>query len=339
MLMKTAKTKKLPVALFNLAITAVFSLLVAVPVYADSKPYFVTQNGGPFTGGWFRPGTGACGANYQQPTFGSSVGNKFRGAVLAFATPSRTGANSNLDAFATGIIEGNSSNDYGFYTGLAGVGPSPNGTRSLSFSNAGSLGASDFWGGFFEANGTAHAHCIPDYATISAGSTALPPGNFTGRTIAANTKITYLVNGNVNITGNVVYGPHDMTNVPKFRLIVRGNIYIAPNVTQLDGWYVAQPSSGTTGGVIWTCSNGTEPLSDTYIRANCNNKPLTINGALTAKQVNLTRVNDGSGIPGSPAETVNFSPEMVLGGGFSDNGSTSSTSGTIQSLISLPPVF
>lgn len=312
---------------------------------SGAKPYFNTLNGGPFVGGWFNSGTGTCdGPNYQRPTFGASLGNKYAGAIMGWANSNRgNSARSTLDAFATGLIEGNGSTDYGFYTGLSGTG-------ALSFANVNSFSTSDFWGGIFEGAVLTNAHCIPDYYTTKdtnvvggwttgnysqSGQRTWPGGNMPGGIIPAGNTLILFVNGDVNITNNITYASSDITNVPKFALIVQGDIRIAPNVTQLEGWYIAQPN-GATGGVIWTCNNGTSTISDTFIRNNCGSK-LTINGALTARQVNLSRIAGDLG--GGSAEDINFSPEMVLGGSFFEDVPGSSTSGTIQSLISLPPVF
>ncbi|MBI2285773.1 hypothetical protein HYU82_03045 [Candidatus Saccharibacteria bacterium] len=329
----------------------VFTALVPLSTaFADTKPYFRTLNGGPFTGGWFNSGTNPCeGANYQRPTFSPSLGNKYRGAIMAWSnpgTPRGTGASSSLDAFATGLIEGKGSPDfYGFYSGISGTGP-------LSFANVNSFGTGDFWGGIFEGAVLNNAHCIPDYygtkqTNIVGGWTAgnysmtgqrtWSGGNMPGGTIPAGNTLIIFASGTVNITGNIIYALNNLTNVPKFALVVRGDIRISSSVTRLDGWYIAQPS-GTSNGVIWTCNNGTATITDTFIRTTpgCSSN-LTINGALTAKQVNLSRIsgNLGSG----SAENINFSPEMILGGPFFEGGPSSNSSGVIQSLISLPPVF
>lgn len=345
------------------ALAIVFTALVPLSTaFADTKPYFRTLDGGPFTGGWFNNINSSCSSsgNYQSPFVGPSTNRNYRGAIMGWANLSnRPGASSSLDAFATGLIEGPDSSstnspNYGFYTGLPTAGPSPNGSRSLSFSNSGSSVAR-FWGGIFEG-AALNAHCIPDYYNTKQDGT--PPawsGNFSASsptnqfrwgggdisgTVPLGKTVIIFASGDVRITGTGIRyaSGYTIDNVPKFALVVQGNIYITPGVTQLDGWYIAQPRpsniSGT--GVVWTCNNGTSTVSDTFIRSNCNSQ-LIIKGALTAKQVNLSRIsgNLGSG----SAEDINFSPEMILGGPFFEGGPGSSTTGVIQSLISLPPVF
>jgi len=345
--------------LWQQAISAVLAILFTalVPLStasADTKPYFRTLNGGPFAGGWFNSGIDSCSTStdYQSPFVGPGPNQYYRGAIMGWSdlgTPRGTGASSNLDAFATGLIEGKGSPDfYGFYTGLAGNNP-------LSLANVNSFSVSNFWGGVLEG-AAGGEHCVPDYygtkqvgvppawtgsfAAVSPTNQFIWSGGSLSGTVPAGKTVIIFVNGNVNITGNITYEPHDITNVPKFALVVRGDIRISSTVTQLDGWYIAQPTSGTTRGVIWTCNNGTDTIPDTFIRSNCNGR-LTINGALTAKQVNLARINGNLG--SSSAEDVNFSAAMVLGGPFFEaapgGGGGSTSAGAIQSLISLPPVF
>ncbi|HLG90784.1 MAG TPA: hypothetical protein VI336_01310 [Candidatus Saccharimonadales bacterium] len=343
------------------ALAVLLVVATAMPTaFADTKPYFRTLNGGPFVGGWFNSGSDSCSSsdNYQRPTYGGTVSNEYRGALMAYTDlGSRRGALSNLDAFATGLIEGPASgfNDQGFLSGLTGAPPSPNGSRSLSFNNAADFGLSAFWGGLFEGSASLKTHCVPDYFEINNDSItgAWNAGNFSNsgffswaggnltngsdRTVSSATRLVIFVNNaNVIIDRNITYGSNSISNVPKFALVVRGNIYVTPNVGRLDGWYIAQPTSGTTGGEIWTCRNGNTVPSDSWMRDNCGND-LDVNGAFTAKQVNLGRIVGNVGT-NTPAEDINFSAPMVLGGPFFE-GDNSSTGGAIQSLISLPPVF
>lgn len=337
--------------LWQQATSAVLAVLfvVLVPLstaFADTFPYFTTQNGGPFAGGGFRPGSGSCESNYQRPSFPTSttVSSIYNGAIMAWANSNRSqSARSSLDAFATGVIEGNGSSSYGFYTGLSG-------TSALSFANFenfGNLGNPPFWGGIFEGANLGDAHCIPDYygtkRTTTTGAVQLT-GDRTFNNSNVNTacgdKQIIFVAGNVLIDGDITYDPTcNVTNVPKFAVVALGNIYVNSGVNRIDGWYIAQPN-GATGGTIWTCSNGFSAPTASFIRTNCSNS-LTVYGALTAKQVNLTRIAGSVG-PGPVAETVNFTPEMVLGGAFFDqssSGGSGTATGTIQSLISLPPIF
>jgi len=331
-------------------ITLVVGLAPHTSAFADSYPYFRTADGGPFAGGWFNSGNNSCDPNlYQGPTYPTSttVSNQYQGAIMAWANNNRDqSSRSNLDAFALGLIEGNTSSNYGFYTSLSGA------NNQLSFSNFNNLNVNDFWGGILEG-ADLKTHCIPDYYGTKQANPLNWPGSFGAAAdgqyvnngnltlsgvIPAGRQIVLFVNGNVTIGENITYDSgYNLSDVTKFALVVKGDIFIEPSVTSLDGWYIAQPLNSTNGGVIWTCSNGDNPLPDTYIRANCNNT-LNIRGALTAKQVNLTRIAGNIG-SATAAEVINFTPEMVLGGPFFEDSSTNNNVGKIQSLISLPPVF
>jgi hypothetical protein len=315
---------------------------VLVPVsaaFADTKPYFVTQYGGPFAGGAFKDASGSCSANYQTP-YGGGTPDYYQGAIMSYGTVggSRQGAHSGLDAFALGKIEGNGATQYGFYSGNSGTG-------ALSFSNvnAGSPTISDFWGGNLEGQASG-AHCIPNYydnfidmaGATKYGSSRTIVANGSTKTVSAGSKEIIFVEGNAYIGGNIQYAAHTMDNIPKFALVVKGNIYIGPGVTRMDGWYIAQPN-GSSEGEIWTCHDGAAKPTDQWMRTNCGTN-LTVNGALTAAHVYLGRIAGNLG--GASAETVNFSSEMVLGGEFFEGSNAEEGStGAIQSLVNLPPIF
>jgi hypothetical protein len=141
---------------------------------------------------------------------------------------------------------------------------------------------------------------------------------------------------------------------------VKGSIYIAPGVSQLDGFYVAQPDTSVANpttadtGVIWTCHDNNPGVAPTalWVSANCrttgpNKGKLTFNGGVVAKQINMLRLDGdvlGAGaVPNelsssaTTAEVFNFTPEMVMGGAFFNGGNANRYK--IESLISLPPVF
>ncbi len=274
---------------------------------------------------------------------------------MAYADGSSAkGANSQFGAFSLGYIEGDSgANEYGFLTqSIAG------GKAELSFANKGSNLNSN-WGGMFAGNNS-KGSCISDYYSSkqSPGTSAwagdftakglftMPSGTFNGgavATVAAVSNISIVLNGNLKISNNFFFGPHIDSTPPKFGFVVKGDIYIDKSVTRLDGWYIAQPN-GANGGIIWTCTDkSTEgnpaggETTDKWMKDNCGNQ-LVVNGALTAAGVRLGRITvGGPGIPGTPAETINYNSDMVTGGGFFN--SQNKTSGKIQNLISLPPVF
>jgi len=184
-------------------------------------------------------------------------------------------------------------------------------------------------------------------------------------TIAPGARMTIYVSGNVYIDRNITYAAHDANSVPKFALVVKGSIYIDPAVTRLDGLYIAQPDladptpvSSDTGD-IWTCHPNVTGQLDYKYPPQCTN-PLVVNGAFVAKQVMFMRVNgdiagattaeDGLGTVTacSPpvgscnvAEVINYSPDLIMGGGFFNSSTSSGSTSPLQidSIISLPPVF
>ncbi len=319
--------------------------------YADSRPYFRANGADVLAGGWFNSGVNSCNpadANtFQAPNY-SPLSNIYKGGILTYANRNGGGAGSQFGALALGLIEGNNGNEplYGFTSGSGGY-------NKLSFANLSSLSATDFWGGFWEGSGPHQAsHCLPDYYGTKQSSASswsrgdysakgeftTSAGDLAGGTVGADANLALFIHGNVHITSSIIYGPHDATNIPKFVLVVQGNIFIDSSVAQLDGWYIAQPDPGaTTSGTIWTCHDGNPgvPLySD--VRDKCGSK-LTINGSLSAKQVAFLRVLGDIADSSNTAEVINYTPEMVIGGGFFNGGTTGKYK--IESLISLPPVF
>lgn len=339
---------------------------------ADTKPYFKVFGGDVFAGGWFNSGATSCSvsdSNYQAPTY-APLTDQYKGGILAFATSARLGASTDFGAIAMGLIEGDSGKQYGFYTGGSG-------TSTLSFANSNDAIGSNYWGGYW-AGATQQTHCLPDYyATKQSSPTNLgtaanlnlsslsssqyivtPTGASVSLTagsgIAKNADITLFVNGNAYISGNIVYAAgYTADEVPKLAIVARGEIYIDPLVTQMDGLYIAQPGSSSGGGV-WTCHDGTNTIPDGYwVRSNCGSgggggsctNKLTINGAVIAKQVMFLRTNgDLAGAPANEtnsscniSEIINYIPAMVIGGAFFNP--PNSPTPNIDSLISLPPVF
>lgn len=163
------------------------------------------------------------------------------------------------------------------------------------------------------------------------GPTTITPGN---------TPKIYVA-GDVRILNNIIltHGG-SLDTLANFELIVEGNIYIHPRVTQLHGTYIAQPNALGVGGKIYSCSNGnfgapTEPqLLSTDPTTGCQ-RTLNVFGAFIAKELKLYRSN-GSVLQGTAAEVFNYSPtwlapEPVSGG--------STLRGSYDSITSLPPVL
>src|SRR3990167_838269 len=89
---------KLLMPVISTALSVLFvTVAVALPARADTKPYFRTNNGDVFAGGWFDDDTnpGSCSGNYQGPTYNPSLSNRYNGAIMGWAQVSggaRTGA-------------------------------------------------------------------------------------------------------------------------------------------------------------------------------------------------------------------------------------------------------
>ncbi|MDO8591896.1 MAG: hypothetical protein Q7R60_03185 [bacterium] len=359
-----------------LVLGILYLLLGTVPALALSpvpefRPYFRAYGADIAAGGWFNSGSSSCSpaaSTFRAPTY-SPLSNIYKGGVMTYARSNGTGGGSQFGALALGLIEGSSGagEPYGFTSGSSGY-------NRLSFANAlpASLSVANFWGGFLEGSDAHQAsHCLPDYygthqpSASVAGSINLNAANGNyyvnssvtlsgGIQVRANpsTNLAYFVNGNVYINNDITYaGGYTADNVPKFALVVRGNIYVAPSVSRLDGLYIAQPDTTSAAtisnsGVVWTCHDGTTNIpSYTYVRDNCGgvHGKLTFNGAVIAKQVAFLRIGGDSAIAGANepassgniAEVFNYTPEMIIGGGFFNGGSKYK----VESLISLPPVF
>ena len=127
--------------------------------------------------------------------------------------------------------------------------------------------------------------------TPTSGNTATI--NTSTLTINPGVKAAIFVNGNAYIGANIQYAGANsgwsFNNIPSLWVIATGNIYIAPNVTRLDGVYVAQPNPSSTSGpsgLINTCASSNGPYQLSYLYGNSTTNPssgcdqqLTINGA------------------------------------------------------------
>jgi uncharacterized repeat protein (TIGR01451 family) len=134
---------------------------------------------------------------------------------------------------------------------------------------------------------------------------------------------TLFVEGNLYIGNNITYtgGATNLENAPSLGVVVTGNIYIAPNVTNLDGYYVAgamNPATGVTeGGVVKTCANFDGSSALNLLDATTCNTPLTVNGMIMAKTFSFARTTKSTL---GPAERLNFTGQFYTATppGFSD---------------------
>lgn len=315
------------------------------------RPYSRVYGGDAQAGLGFSVG-GTCGSNTSARFIGfNRGGNPY------------TGAGTQLAAFAVARIEE-------FATGQARDATTP---KALTFANNGNAAANSPYGGGLGGGGVA---CADDFYaqvngqmlggavavdTLANGSYRAPDGVHitAAATLAHGSQRTIYVDGDAFISGGgITFAPGAYANqaqIPVFRLIVRGNIYVEPSVTQLDGIFIAQPNGGT-GGRFYTCGSRTlwgsnapanVPNSGQII-ANCNQR-LTVYGAVLADTIKFLRsrgtrarsvatetyaVDNNPATPdGDPAELFIFSPEVWLGGELQGSG------GAFDYITALPPVL
>jgi hypothetical protein len=206
--------------------------------------------------------------------------------------------------------------------------------------------------------------CVPDYAASVTGTTGtampnfntLPPyvnnvyrlsgdQSFSNIKLKAGVHVTLIVTGNVLLNNDVTYDTYASVNdIPQFTLIsLGGDIYIHHDVSELHGFYVAQPVGGANG-TIYTCATGSGSPVDDY--ANCNN-PLTIYGSVAANKIvpgrTVGNVAQTSAAVDLPAEQFVYTPELWLGSTTAPTTSCAidptQANCMYQSFTSLPPVL
>lgn len=159
------------------------------------------------------------------------------------------------------------------------------------------------------------------------------------------------VDGDVVINSNITFANFSGSNtIPSLYIIAKGNIYISPTVTRIDGVYIAQKNDGNAGGVIHTCANiGSNNITvpRPEIGARCANQ-LVINGAFLADTIKFLRsrgtlqIAQNSGLVKEPAssgniaEVFNFSPETYIGDA---NPTLRRGAGSYDFITSLPPIL
>ncbi len=147
-----------------------------------------------------------------------------------------------------------------------------------------------------------------------------------------STKVTVYINGDIDILqdlGTVGSPPTpfvDNNSVPYLLLIATGNIYIHSNVNTVNAVLVA-------GGTISTCSTGSLASPATAALGSICNSPLTINGAMQAKNILFRRAVGTRLLNDTPAEKVVFPPYLHFATPFLDDTSKKS----FQSLLNAPP--
>jgi hypothetical protein len=237
-----------------------------------NRPFFKVYNGGVSAGGAFSATSGgSCSGGGSAGTLASWNNDT---GVYPTVTGLDYGASAQLNALAL-------KNIVGFASAQPPFGQSPTYLSFANTTNTTSDTYKPYLGGAFDA--PANSYCLTDVAPPA----GIINGNYPqpGTTVNPGTNTSVFVNGNVYILGNIVYAGAgwSLSNVPSFVLHATGNIYISPNVTELDGQYIAH-------GKIYTCadSSGFSPMAISNLYGSCNNQ-LTVYGNFVATQVNLMR--------------------------------------------------
>lgn len=282
--------------------------------------------------------------------------NENAGLVSWNKNPNYAGAGTGYAALALGRIQDVATGQNSPYApdGLAFANAEPNGNRTEATWPG---GTSENFGGGFDVS------CIQNYFVPEKVAPGTPnpypvngPANerlvITRDGAGGTTKERedIHVDGDAYITNDIIFqkngGYTDMSDIPRFTLIVRGNIYIHPDVTEIHGVLIAQPKEGVTNsGIIYTCApQGTATNASVLNRDlfNSCNKGLMVFGSVIAKQVWLLRTYgtvtppEGGGRP-TPGEHFFYTPEAWLNQPMS-----SSVNGKMENynaVSSLPPIL
>lgn len=304
-------------------------------VEVTEKPFFQVVNGdiaaGVTTAGLGCPGWGVS----SNPADSLNAWNN------DVAGAANVGAGTNLAVISgTGIIG---------VASAQGRGSPPQSLAGLSFSSF----SLNNYGGFYPND----MPCPTDYYDLrnSVSTVPYPPGSvpstnnvytsasdltIPGGAIGLNSRPVVFVEGNVLITGNITLagGATNVDSLPNVYIIARGNIFIAPGVTRLDGVYIAQPDLANSRGKIYTCSNGFAVPSAAQINGFCRTNRLDVNGAFIAKELKFYR-SIGSLSGNLPAEIFNTTPNTWLAAPCVISGCSSTGADGYKAITSLPPVL
>lgn len=308
-------------------------------IYVVTKPYFKVFGGDITVGGGFSS-SGSCSirANSMITAFNSG-GAAYKGAGSQIASY----ANGKIDGFSSSI---NRAQEPLAPKGLAFANRDPIYGGNLNSSNL--VCAPDYYsqasslpdnisGASFIVNPATRGEIYKQNGNLSISNT-VPLANRTG--------ITIFVDGDVTITSNITFAAwNGAGNIPSFVLAAKGDIYIDPSVTRIDGILIAQPDSAGTRGRVVTCTVNFSDTTDLKSRLNgvCGNNKLTVRGAVVARQIKMLRnkgtlfqsVDNELATSANIAEMFIFSPEVWIYGMY--NGSSQKS--IYDSITAMPPVL
>lgn len=361
---------------YKVEVTSLLTLNCSNSITASNKPYVTVYGGNTVVSGG---SSGECNVPATKSIYTSyDTANKKGSGTQFLAT-----APDLIVAFASALLRGSA-----YYPSPPGgdqYGIPPSG---LTYANTATAPAFGVFGG-----ASSEGHCQHNYwgkednsdkppstsassinlASLSSGKYLYEPSTpgaaieVTGSSLANGSKIALYIEGNVYISGNLTYQNTSWAtegDIPSLYIIAKGNIYIAPTVTQLDGVYIAQPNNpaldnASNGGRIYTCASSTGQYSPTTDQVNyvpggpCSQNQLVVNGAFDAQKVLLLRTGSTlkKSLPGEhpagashncdafggnksvcSAEVFNLSPELFLSTPFPPTN-------TYQAITSMPPIL
>ncbi len=311
------------------------SIQCSITINVVSKPYFRVY-GGDVSVGKAAPQAGATSCSENS---GAQILGWQRRIGLAYA-----GAGTQIAIFAINAIDQ-------FASGQEWT---PTNPKSLTFANAGNPTASSTYGGDLDSNNIPCAanywqptgSALPVTINPSTNGTFQSNGNTTINVnpagIGTGNQVTIYVDGNAYINGNITYAPTNYANIsdiPSFRLIVKGNIYVAPTVTELHGTFVAVDDGSNTRGKFYTCSGDIRAPTQAELETPCRWNFLTVYGSVIADTIKLNRTggtlsnanvsdaynhNTHMGAGTGPAERFIYTPESWLTSEFNTGGDAGS---------------
>jgi hypothetical protein len=307
-----------------------------VTVKFSGQPYFKVYGADVITGNGFSspgalPTCSATSGNIYG--FASGSGVSYRGSATQFGAIARgnilgfftSGNRATLNTPPKGLSFSNTAStefggNYGagmpcitdYFSDPASV-PKPvnGGTRDKSLTAAN--GRERNWtGALFAGAGK--------YRYLASGNTTIA-----GLTVPAGHQAAIYINGNLTISGDISFDAATSTDqLPNLAIIVRGNIYITPNVKRIDGLYVAQPNNvaAPTNGKIYTCANAFARIAAINLATTCgtDSSSLAINGALVAQEVKFLRTMRSVSTYGITSDTAPSGevPDFANGSGAAD---------------------
>lgn len=155
--------------------------------------------------------------------------------------------------------------------------------------------------------GASPIKCLNDPFSEFPEATVLPAGSIGAATYSDNARVIRRFTGNLTITGDIKYQDkaYAFGTFPQAVTLVDGDMFINPNVTQLDGLYAVK-------GNIYTCGSTLGVGYANIWRGKPCDSELTINGAVfTGKAMKLWRSGgaEGAGLSiNEKAEAINLNP-------------------------------